>query len=216
MVCLPLRIKRPRRNLYCFTMSLCSPWKWRNETTELVADFSELTWIFMELPFYPVFSMADQVPSWGAKYWAFVTATGMSTGGAVLRISHDRVETPGGRERKCTIPGDQFSRIFLPPFDPFWMFAKRLATVITIKLDLICIFALCWIIVNYFHDWFAILYWVQKFKFCRQDSFRLMLWHVVSNCWGTSWWLWRFGGLWRMLTILCLGRSTTAAIAFND
>jgi len=70
--------------------------------------------------FSNVFSMADtrEFPSWSAQYWSFVTATGVSTGGAVLRITHHRVETPG-RERKCTIPGDLFSRIFLAPLDPF-------------------------------------------------------------------------------------------------
>lgn len=102
MVCSPLRMKRPGRNHYvsqCLFVLLGS-----NEITELVA------WIFMELLiqsdlscFQIVFSMADtiEVPSWMAQ-WSFVTATGVSTGGAVLRITHHRVETPGCRERKCT------------------------------------------------------------------------------------------------------------------
>ena len=124
---------------------------------------------------------------------------GVSTGGAVLRITHHRVETPGCRERKCTIQGDLFSRIFLAPLDPFWMFAKRLVTVMTV----------CWIIVNYFLEWFAIMYWVQKFKFwgmwdavsvlqagqlppdvmaCRQQ----LLGHLSWGSPGTRqfWWLW--------------------------
>lgn len=132
MVCSPLRMKRPRRNHYvsqCLFVLLGS-----NEISELVADVSEFAWIFMELLiqsdlscFQIVFSMADtiEVPS-------------VPTGGAVLRITHHRVETPGCRERKCTIPGDLFSRIFLAPLDPFWMFAKRLVTVMTLKLALIC------------------------------------------------------------------------------
>lgn len=113
MVCSPLRMKRPGRNRYVsqclFVSRLCSPWQQRNNRAccwcqRICMDFHGTPdWIWF-IMFSNVFSMADtiEVPSWSAKCWAFVTATYLSTGSAVLRITHHRVETPGCRERKST------------------------------------------------------------------------------------------------------------------
>ena len=156
-------------------MSLCSPWQQRNNWACWCHGTPDSIWFIM---FSNVFSMAcPQV----VLYFASHTIV------SKLQVG------------KGNAPGDLFSRIFLAPLDPFWMFAKRLVTVMTV----------CWIIANYFLEWFAIMYWVQKFKFwgmwdavsvlqagqlppdvmaCRQQ----LLGHLSWGSPGTRqfWWLW--------------------------
>lgn len=78
-----------KKKSLCFTMSLCSPWQQRNNRACCWCHGTpDSIWFIM---FSNVFSMADtiEVPS-------------VSTGGAVLRITHHRVETPGCREMHHT------------------------------------------------------------------------------------------------------------------